>query len=47
MYRIQGRLLSITVLGNLAVWLHAQKLVEQEFWTSNLLDEIEDGVLEA
>ena len=36
-----GRLKSMAVLGDLAVWLHEQKLVTQTFWTSKLLDEIE------
>ena len=46
-YRIQGRLQSMAALGNLAVWLHAQILVERAFWTSKLLNDIEDCILEA
>jgi len=37
----------MAALGNLALWLHAQILVERAFSTSKLLDEVEGGILEA
>jgi len=37
----------MAALGNLAVWLHAQMLVERAFKASKLLDEVEGGILEA
>ena len=47
MHRIQANLDSMAARANLSVWLHAQKLVIQTFWTSKVLEYIEDGILEA